>query len=352
MCGAHFFVPFRASLWPSIPMAKAFASDDDAPKKISSYTVKLTDNQMEQVRRHCQERAWEKFDVAYARFAFKGNKVNVTAYESGKLVVAGKETEDFVTNFIEPEVLGEARLGYDEVLHPDWFEPHAGLDESGKGDFFGPVITACVIADKSAIESWIAAGVKDSKKIVDTQIMRLDAIIRHTPGVSVEVFSWRMEKYNDLMRKPGANLNRLLGWQHAQGLIKALERKPVPWGLLDQFSEKPLAQAELKKKGVDFDLRMRTKAEEDPVVAAASVCARAEFVRAMKGLSDEAGLTLQKGASLLVKKQAHEIIAKFGVAALPRFVKLHFRTAYEVVKEAGKLEEFPLPEPKARIAWE
>jgi ribonuclease HIII len=336
-----------------MPSKPTFSShNDDAPKKISSYTVKLTDEQMEQVRRHCQERAWERFDVAYARFAFKGNKVNVTAYESGKLVVAGKETEDFVTNFIEPEVLQEARLGYDEVLHPEWFESHAGLDESGKGDFFGPVITACVIADKPAIESWIAAGVKDSKKIVDTQILRLDAIIRNTRGVSIEVFSWRMEKYNELMRKPGANLNRLLGWQHAQGLIKALERKRVPWGLLDQFSEKPLAQAELKKKGVDFDLRMRTKAEEDPVVAAASVCARAEFVRAMKALSDECGLTLQKGASSLVKKQAHEIIAKFGVTALSRFAKLHFRTAYEVVKEAGKLVEFPLPEPKAKFERE
>jgi ribonuclease HIII len=337
-----------------VPKKPTFqTNDDDAPRKITSYTVKLSDSQMEQVRRHCEERAWEKFDVAYARFAFKGAKVNVTAYESGKLVVAGKETEDFVTNFIEPEVLQEARLGYDAVLHPEWFEPHAGLDESGKGDFFGPVVTACVIADKPAVEAWIAAGVKDSKKIVDAQIMRLDAIIRHTRGVTVETFSWRMEKYNELMRKPGANLNRLLGWQHAQGLIKALERKRVPWGLLDQFSEKPLAQAELKKKGVtDFDLRMRTRAEEDPVVAAASVCARAEFVRAMRALSDEAGLPLQKGASSLVKHQAHTIIEKFGVAALPRFAKLHFRTAYEVVKEADKLGEFPLPEPKARFERE
>jgi ribonuclease HIII len=325
-------------------------SDEDAPKKISSYTVKLTAPQMEQVQRHCEQRSWEKFDVAYARFAFKGNKVNVTGYESGKLVVAGKETEDFVTNFLEPEVLGEARLGYDDVLHPEWFEPHAGLDESGKGDFFGPVITACVIADKPAVEAWLQAGVKDSKRIGDAQIIRLDKIIRGTAGVVVEVFSWRMEKYNELMRKPGANLNRLLGWQHAQGLMKALARRPVSRGLLDQFSEKPLAQAELKKKGMtDFDLQMRTKAEEDPVVAAASVCARAEFVRVMHQLSEEAGITLQKGASALVKQQAHAIIAKFGVAALTRFAKLHFRTAYEVVSEAGLLGEFPLPEPKARF---
>ena len=107
------------------------------------------------------------------------------------------------------------------------------------------------------------------------------------------------------------------------------------------------------RKGVTgFDLRMRTKAEEDPVVAAASVVARAEFVRQMNALSREFGDKLQKGAGPLVKKQAHLIIERFGVQALTRFAKLHFRTAYEVVSEAGKLGEFPLPEPKARFERE
>ena len=41
---------------------------------------------------------------------------------------------------LEPDVTMAPKLGYDEVHHPDWFEPHAGLDESGKGDLFGPVI--------------------------------------------------------------------------------------------------------------------------------------------------------------------------------------------------------------------
>jgi ribonuclease HIII len=280
--------------------------------------------------------------------------VNVTGYNSGKLVVAGKETEAFVVDILEPEVLKEARLGYDDVLHPEWFEPHAGLDESGKGDSFGPVITACVIADRYAVERWLKAGVKDSKKIAELQILKLDRTIRDTPGVVVEIFTWSMAKYNELMAKPAANLNRLLGWQHAQGLLRALEQRRVAWGLLDQFSKQPLTQRELTKKGLkNFELRMRTKAEEDPVVAAASICARAEYVRTLRALSQEFGGPLQKGASSpLVKQQAHQIIERFGVQALSRFVKLHFRTAYEVVKEAGKLGEFPLPEPKERFEQE
>jgi ribonuclease HIII len=328
--------------------------EPEAPKKIASYTVKLDDAQMEKLKAILVAKGWTPFEVAYTRFAFKADhlKVNVSAYTSGKVVVAGKGTEDFVRDVIEPEVTGAAKLGYDEVLHPDWFESHAGLDESGKGDFFGPVIAATVIADKPAIESWIKAGVKDSKKISELQIMKLDAIIRDTRGVAVRTWFCGMPKYNELMARPRANLNLLLAWMHASALQDALTHKRVPWGLLDQFTEQPLVQKELARKGVtDFELKMRTKAEEDPVVAAASVVARAEFVRQMHTLSKKLGEKLQKGAGPLVKEQAARIIEKFGARALGDFAKLHFRTAYEVVSAAGKLDELPLKEPREKMEW-
>jgi ribonuclease HIII len=328
------------------------SSDEEKPKKLSLYTLKLDDAGMDRLKAACEERSWDPVEVAYARFAFKGRDVNVTAYESGKVVIAGKCTEDFVVNVVEPQITMAPKLGYDEVLHPDWFEPHAGLDESGKGDFFGPVVAATVIADKPAIDAWIKAGVRDSKAIADTQIMKLDTIIRETRGAVVETCYCGMAKYNELMSRKGANLNRLLAWQHATALTAALDKKWVPRGLLDQFSKQPLVQRELAKKlKSDFALDMRTKAEEDPVVAAASVVARAEFVRAMRALSQKFGGPLLKGASAGVKVQARQIIDRFGARALGEFAKLHFRTAYEVVKDAGKLDELPLPEPAEKTEW-
>jgi ribonuclease HIII len=333
-------------------MAKRGGDDEEKPKKLSTYTVKLDDLQMETLRGILSGRGWESCVVAYARYAFRGLDVNVTAYESGKLVVAGKGTEEFVTMTLETEVTKAAKLGYDEVNHPDWFELHAGLDESGKGDFFGPVVAATVIADRTAIEGWIKAGVKDSKKVAESQIIKLDKLIRETHGVAVAVCLCGMPKYNLIMGRPYANLNKLLAWQHATALVQALQRKKAPRGLLDQFTKEPLVQKELKKMGVtDFDLQMRTKAEEDPVVAAASVVARAEFVRQMHTLSREFGAPLQKGAGPLVKQQAHQIIDRFGARALGNFAKLHFRTAYEVVRAAGKLDELPLKEPREKMEW-
>ncbi|MBC2605321.1 ribonuclease HIII [Pelagicoccus albus] len=324
---------------------KKAAVDPDEPKKKTMYTNKLSQEQLDKLQHILDMKMWEPYEVEYAQFGFKGDKVNVVGYKSGKLVVQGKATEDFVINTLEPEVLGEARFGYDEVYHPEWFESHAGMDESGKGDFFGPIVTACVIADKQHIDEWVKEGIRDSKTITDGRILKLDKIIRGTKGVAVETCFCGMPKYNQLMSKPRANLNLLLAWQHGISLKAALGKKRVPWGMLDQFSKQDLVGRYFKDD--KFELRMQTKAEEDPVVAAASVVARAEYVRYMDGLSKKFGDTLAKGASSKVKVQAAEILEKFGPEKLGEFAKLHFRTAFEVVKAAGMLDRLPLKEPKA-----
>jgi len=349
-------------LWLVMSMAKraakpSGAADAPAPKTLTSYTIKLDAAQQAKLRAHCEARGWERVQLAYTHFAFKSEqaRLNVAAYTSDKVVIAGKGTEDFVKNVLEPEVTGSAQLGYEAELHPEWFEPHAGLDESGKGDFFGPVIAATVIGDRAAIEAWREAGAQDSKKMTDGRIVALDRLIRSTRGAVVRTcFCKTMGRYNALMLRPRANLNSLLAWQHASALREALAVQPVAWGLLDQFSTQPLVQRELKKKAAEvpagFELKMRTKAEEDPVVAAASIVARAEYVRQMHALSEQFGEPLQKGAGPLVKKQAAQLIDKLGAAALGDFAKLHFRTAYEVVSAAGKLAELPLRPPPPKLS--
>lgn len=317
--------------------------DDEGPKKKTLYTIKLTDEQMVMVKEWCERRLWEFYEVEYAHFGYKGDQVNLVGYQSGKLVIQGKKTEDWVTFVLEAEITREAKMGYDEINNPEWFEDHAGLDESGKGDLFGPLVSCCVIATGGMVNEWREAGIMDSKKITsDKAILKLDKVIRDTKGVVVKRMCLRMAKYNELYGKFGNNLNRLLAWQHAKCLESALDELQVPWGLLDQFSKQPLVQRALTKGHFSretFDLRMRPKAEEDPVVAAASICARAEFVRRMDELSKEAGFKLAKGASKTVKEQAKELVKKFGDARFGDFAKLHFRTAYEA-------RGLPVPEKK------
>ncbi len=312
---------------------------DEEPPKKTIYTIKLTDEQMQQVKQWCDKRLWSFYEVDHALFAFKGDKINIVGYKSGKLVVQGKKTEDWVTYVLEAEITNTPLLGYDDIHHPEWFETHAGLDESGKGDFFGPLTVATVIADRPMIEKWREAGLQDSKKITsDAAILKLDKLICGTKGVVVKRMAFGMPKYNELYGKFGNNLNRLLAWMHKTALEAALQERKVPWGMLDQFSKTPMVQRQLKAP--DFELRMMTKAEADPVVAAASVCARAEYVRRMNKLSEDFGEKLLKGASAQVRKQGEAIVEKYGKDKLGDFAKLHFRTAYQVLG-------LPVPEKKA-----
>lgn len=325
--------------------------DDEggAPAPRASYTIKLTPEQIAKLGAWCSRRLWVPFPVEHSVFAYKDDKVNVVAYKSGKLVVAGKKTEEFVSNVLEPEITGEAQLGYDEVLHPEWYEDHAGLDESGKGDLFGPLVSACVVATGEMVRGWQDAGVRDSKTVTsDNAIFAIEKKIRQTPGVIVKVVFTGMEKYNTLYHKFGANLNKMLAWYHASALEDCLPRfaaehgGPPPWGLLDQFTKTPLVQRELRRRKIAFDLRMRTKAESDPVVAAASIVARATYVRELVKLSRLAGEKLPKGSGEQAKQAGLRLVEKFGADDFGRFAKLHFRTAYEC---RG------LPPPKAKTLW-
>lgn len=314
-------------------LMKKKKSADDAPKVTTLYTIKLEPDQLEKLEAVCDKRMYGYYHVDHSLFAFKApyENVNIVAYKSGKVVIQGKGTEAFVQNILEAEVTGEPRMGYDEIHHPEWFEAHAGVDEAGKGDLFGPLVSCCVIADGDMVRHWQEEGVKDSKSLTDGSILRLEKIILRTKGVVVKKTFPTMQRYNELMAKPNANLNKLLAWFHAKSVQSALSVRQVEWGMLDQFSKTPLTQQQLKKDGVDFDLQMRTKAESDPVVAAASICARAEFVRQMRKLSVEFGEELKKGAGAQVKKQGEELVEKLGAHRLKDFAKVHFKTAYEIL---------------------
>src|SRR5258707_6461064 len=106
-------------------------------------------------------------------FLAEGDKVNVSVYERGqKIVVAGRGTEEFVTFTLEPEIIGVAKLGYEEVHNPEMFEPHFGIDESGKGDFFGPLVIAGCYTNRDIAHSFMDAGIPDSKRITSDKAIR------------------------------------------------------------------------------------------------------------------------------------------------------------------------------------
>ena len=185
-------------------------------KPLTIYTGKLTDAQAVSLKAALTARNWKLREVPYARFAFESDKCNVVFYESGKLVVQGKGTQEFVEFILEPEIFKEVRLGYETILNPELLLPRLGVDESGKGDFFGPLAIAGVYVNESVINAWKEIGIRDSKNISsDKKIAELAEKIRATPGCVTDCVVIGNEAYNRLYAKKISFISRL-SWGHAR----------------------------------------------------------------------------------------------------------------------------------------
>ena len=297
------------------------------------HTGKLTDDQASALQAALVARNWQPRTVPYARFAFESDKTNIVFYESGKLVVQGKGTQEFVEFVLEPEILKQAKLGYETVLNPDLLLPRFGVDESGKGDFFGPLCIAGVYVNEAVINAWKDLGVRDSKNISsDKKISDLAEKIRTTPGCVVDSVVVGNEAYNRLYEKM-KSVNTLLAWGHARVIENLMGKRyqmnpPPVKAISDQFAaSKSVIEKALMAQGKEIQLVQRHKAEEDIAVAAASILARDGFVKGLAKLEKDFAMKLPKGASAAVDKAAKEFVETRGAGELQKISKLHFRTA-------------------------
>lgn len=294
---------------------------------MTCYTRLLTLEQAHILRDILDAEGYAFSQKPYSLFHAAKAKVHVTVYEKGpKIVVQGKEAEDFIRFLLEPRVLGQAELGYEEQQNPAMFEPHFGVDESGKGDFFGPLVIAGVYTDREITRQLLAAGIQDSKAIKsDARIRSLAGVIRSTPGIAWEVVCVSPKRYNELYAT-FANLNKLLAWGHAK-VIECLhaKRPECPRALSDQFANPRELNAALGRRGLPVALEQRTKAESDIAVAAASILARACFIDWLRDTGSSLGVRLPRGASREVQALAARLAGQQGQEFLGEIGKMHFK---------------------------
>ncbi len=205
----------------------------------------------------------------------------------------------------------------------------AGSDESGKGDFFGPLVVGAVLIDKgTTAEKLVSLGVKDCKLINDKEVLRLADLIMKTVPIQT-VLALKPEMYNyryKQMLAQGKNLNHLLSNGHISVLRSVLRQCPeCNYALVDQFTASNDIRSTLQKECPFVNVVQQHRAEADIAVAAASVLARAKFLEIMRYLAVQVGLKeLPKGGGNNTTDCARELAQKFGRSALEKFVKMHF----------------------------
>jgi len=304
--------------------------------KQTSFTILLTTEQRGKIKQILSNGNYRSREIPHTELAAEGRDCQISLYNSGKLLVQGRGAADWITFVLEPEVLGAARLGYEDLLDPEAIAPHMGVDESGKGDFFGPLVVAAAYVDPQLAEAFRKLNVRDSKTISsDRAAEQMADDIRHLLGRRFSLVVIGPNTYNRLYAQIG-NVNRLLAWGHARAIENLLAEVPeCPRALSDQFGPKHRIEYALKQRGLTIKLDQRHKAESDPAVAAASVLARAGFLKGLRELGQRHDVTLPKGASDRVQDVARQFVKKYGPAALNTVAKCHFKTTDSVLGDLG-----------------
>ena len=323
--------------------------EDALPKK-TSYTYELTNDQQELLLGIMVNGNYRKREVPYSLWSIEGDHFNATLYAKEKhgkrkLCVQGSKAEDFVLFVLEPNVLGCATLGYETVLNPELVAPHAGSDESGKGDYFGPLVVCCAYTDEAFSAEMQKLGVKDCKQMSDKSVLTVGARLRALLGPSgYAVVKLGPAAYNRLYAKI-KNINRMLAWAHGTAIEELLEkRRGCPRVVVDQFAptEATILRA-LKPLGKAAKVEQRHKAESDIAVAAASVIARELFLRDIAKMSDEVFGPPAEGRQSVpagssdprVRSLAEEMVRQEGPVWLINHCKAHFQTTDKVLAACG-----------------
>ena len=329
--------------------------EGDTPKK-TSFTYELTNDQQELLLGILVNGNFRKREVPYSVYSVEGDHFNATLYAKEKhgrrkFCVQGSKAEDFVLFTLEPLVLGGASLGYEKELSPEIFSAHAGSDESGKGDYFGPLVVCCAYTDERLSDEMIKLGVKDCKQMTDKAVLTVGAALRKLLGPDgYAVVKLGPAAYNRLYAKI-QNINRMLAWAHGTAIEELLtKRAGCARVVVDQFAptEATILRA-LKERGKKAKVEQRHKAESDIAVAAASVIARELFLRAIADMTKEVfgeGAPVPEGKDApkvpagssdpRVRELAEEMVRKHGPTWLMNHCKAHFQTTDKVLAACGR----------------
>ena len=281
-----------------------------------STTVKLDAAAIAALRAPLEAQGFSFKPLDYGHFQARGEGVNVNAYKSGKVVIQGKGETAFLEahGFLDPAAVIDERV--------------VGSDESGKGDYFGPLVVAAVTAGPEEAAALRDAGVRDSKKMSDGTILRAAVAVRRLCPHNVQTLT--PVEYNAAHEREG-NVALFMSRMHAQAIAGAVDERCTR-AVIDQFTFVERLEKALREEGVEIETEIRPRAEDNIAVAAASVLSRAEFLIGLKDLGNEYGMELPKGAGANVDRVAREIFRAGGIEALAAIAKTHFKTTQKVTE--------------------
>lgn len=263
------------------------------------------------------------------------NKKGITKIDYSQL---GNGTNALrIQNLVESKLMSsDSKIINELELDLDFGFPIIGTDESGKGDYFGPLVSAGVYVDELTAKELVACGVRDSKNLSDKKNLELARKIANICLGRFVIIEIAPERYNQLyeqFKSEKKTLNTLLAWGHAKAIEELLSKVDCDVAIADQFANEKVIIGKLQEKGKNIKLIQMHKAEQHIAVAAASIIARARFLEKISKLSNEYKIDLPKGASQKVIETAKKFVEIHGIESLRKVAKLHFKTTNAIIKK-------------------
>lgn len=290
------------------------------------------------IGKHIENLGKEGFDISIPekkKFNFEASvksgkeslKIQVFFGKKGIKTVLQGNQESRLYKKVNSILFGENLFSSPEIVEP---ESYIGIDESGKGDYFGPLVIAGVFVNNEIKNELVKIGVKDSKELTDYQIKKITAEIKNIPSIKYNVVTINPEKYNQLYKQI-RNVNKLLAWGHARVLENLLDKVETENAISDKFGNENLIKNSLMTKGEKINLHQTTKGERFTAVAAASILAREKFISWFEEQQKKLYTSLPKGASLLVEEAAKKLRDSYGEEFLSKVAKVHFKTTKKII---------------------
>ena len=295
-------------------------------------TLIIPRNKFDLLKAFLEKKGYSFEDRPHQFFLARNKGLVLNLYENGKIVFQGNNEQekaaimDFL-NSINAEELVKAETKYPLL---EIRETRIGTDEAGKGDYFGPLVIAGVLAAVDQIKIFEELGVKDSKNLSDSSIRNYASKIKDFLGKDkYTIIAIKPAKYNQL-HESMKNVNRILAWGHARAIENLLEKNTdCQLAVADQFGDQSYIEDALMKHGRNIKIIQTPKAERELSVAAASILARNEFVRVMDQMGRNYSFQFPKGATNVIAA-AEKFVGKFGSNGLNEVAKIHFKTTHKI----------------------
>lgn len=279
-------------------------------------------------------------ELAHAKFQARGEGVTVSLYNSGKLVVQGREPDMWATRYLgdAQEVVKKKKAettngnnGAGNGMAPNQDQSSIGSDEAGKGDSFGGLVVSAVALTEADLLTVSKSKVGDSKELTDERVRVLAPWIRENFAHAEVVLT--PEQYNRRWRDCGDNVNRLLTLMHAKVQTELYGKTDIRVSIIDRFSSAHPVTHKLKNELPGLSIVEVPKAESYPSVAAASILARESFLRMMDDLSEQWAVRIPLGSGAPVPKALRQFLRIHGSDQLEKVAKVHFKNVQRIAEE-------------------